>query len=99
MPQSNILAEVKHTLTPIRDLLFEDEDPFREYRGQTALNKIKVFFFGLFPILRWGMNYKLSDLTGDIIGGLTIASLAVPQVCFAMDHCSSPDDDVCPRGK
>ena len=80
VPQSNMMAEAKYTLTPLRDLLVEDDDPFRDYRGQTTLTQAKLFLFNLFPIFQWGLNYKLSDLPGDIIGGLTIASLAVPQV-------------------
>ncbi|KAK3001374.1 hypothetical protein RJ639_020442 [Escallonia herrerae] len=37
------------------------------------------FLKGLFPILSWGRNYKASKLKNDLMAGLTIASLSIPQ--------------------
>ncbi|KAJ8541414.1 hypothetical protein K7X08_002230 [Anisodus acutangulus] len=43
------------------------------------------FFKGLFPILSWGRNYKGTKFKHDIMAGLTLASLCIPQEsCF---HC------------
>ncbi|KAF9607825.1 hypothetical protein IFM89_001573 [Coptis chinensis] len=41
---------------------------FKEFKSQT-----------LFPILEWGRDYNLSKFKGDLIAGLTIASLCIPQ--------------------
>ncbi|KAK2997162.1 hypothetical protein RJ639_026198 [Escallonia herrerae] len=37
------------------------------------------FLRGLFPILSWGRNYKASKFKNDLMAGLTIASLSIPQ--------------------
>ncbi|KAK2978563.1 hypothetical protein RJ640_006682 [Escallonia rubra] len=37
------------------------------------------FLKGLFPILSWGRNYKASKFKNDLMAGLTIASLSIPQ--------------------
>ncbi|CAA0842076.1 Sulfate transporter 2.1, partial [Striga hermonthica] len=34
---------------------------------------------GLFPILRWGKTYKLAKFKSDLLAGLTLASLCIPQ--------------------
>jgi hypothetical protein len=41
----------------------------------------------LFPIFQWGPEYSLRLLRSDIISGLTIASLAIPQVRTSI-HCT-----------
>ncbi|XP_055820929.1 low affinity sulfate transporter 3-like [Solanum dulcamara] len=43
--------------------------------------KAGVFSFlqGLFPILSWGRNYKASMFKHDLLAGLTLASLCIPQ--------------------
>lgn len=35
---------------------------------------------GLFPILSWGRSYKVSEFKSDLMAGLTLASLCIPQV-------------------
>ncbi|CAH9139487.1 unnamed protein product [Cuscuta epithymum] len=43
---------------------------------------MKKFVLGIqavFPIIEWGRSYDLSKLKGDLIAGLTIASLCIPQ--------------------
>lgn len=45
------------------------------------------FFFscikGLFPVLQWGRNYNLKSFRSDLMAGLTLASLGIPQVHFS----------------
>jgi low affinity sulfate transporter 2 len=61
--------------------------------GQQLLHSIKAnlfpqrkkysavsFFKGLFPILSWGRHYKASKFKNDLMAGLTLASLSIPQV-------------------
>ena len=79
-PENSLKNELKETFLPVKQLLVIDDDPFRKYRGKSAVEKVKLGLFTIFPILDWLSTYKLSYLPGDIVGGLTIASLAVPQV-------------------
>lgn len=37
------------------------------------------FLHGLFPILTWGRNYKATKFRNDLMAGLTLASLSIPQ--------------------
>ncbi|KAG6784248.1 hypothetical protein POTOM_009936 [Populus tomentosa] len=37
------------------------------------------FLQGVFPILRWGRDYKASKFKNDLMAGLTLASLSIPQ--------------------
>lgn len=39
-----------------------------------------AFLQGLFPILEWGRNYKATKFKNDLMAGLTLASLCIPQV-------------------
>ncbi|KAF3320381.1 low affinity sulfate transporter 3-like protein [Carex littledalei] len=34
---------------------------------------------GLFPVLQWGRNYNLKSFRSDLMAGLTLASLGIPQ--------------------
>ncbi|KAK8552231.1 hypothetical protein V6N13_120643 [Hibiscus sabdariffa] len=43
--------------------------------GKRALS----LFQGLFPILSWGRTYKASMFKNDLMAGLTLASLSIPQ--------------------
>ncbi|KAL0947155.1 hypothetical protein HGRIS_013282 [Hohenbuehelia grisea] len=42
-------------------------------------NDIKEYFASLFPILGWIGRYNLGWLTGDVIAGLTVGMVVVPQ--------------------
>ncbi|KAL2497893.1 Sulfate transporter 2.1 [Abeliophyllum distichum] len=43
--------------------------------GGTAV----CFLQGIFPILKWGRNYKAAQFKNDFMAGLTLASLCIPQ--------------------
>lgn len=47
---------------------------------QTWRRSAFSFLRGLFPILNWGRNYKASKFKSDLMAGLTLASLSIPQV-------------------
>lgn len=74
-PRRNFLREFKETL---KETFFAD-DPLRPYKDQPRSRKILLGLQFLFPILEWGRGYNFSKLKGDIIAGLTIASLCIPQ--------------------
>ncbi|PIM97616.1 hypothetical protein CDL12_29913 [Handroanthus impetiginosus] len=42
-------------------------------------NRPLLFLQGLFPILKWGRNYKATKFKNDLLAGLTLASLCIPQ--------------------
>lgn len=56
----------------------------RYSRQNTPANRAFSLFRGLFPILSWGRNYKASKFKNDVMAGLTLASLSVPQVSFSV---------------
>ncbi|XP_058108178.1 probable sulfate transporter 3.3 [Magnolia sinica] len=58
---------------------FFPDDPMRQFKGQPLQRKWILALQYLFPILHWGPTYSLALFKSDIISGLTIASLAIPQ--------------------
>lgn len=77
-PHRSTLQKLK---TRLKETFFPD-DPLRQFKGQ-PLNKqwiLAAQYF--FPILQWGPNYNLKLFKSDIVSGLTIASLAIPQVDY-----------------
>ncbi|KAF8086560.1 hypothetical protein N665_0620s0001 [Sinapis alba] len=60
------------------DVFFPD-DPLERFRNQTWRNKVVLGLQSLFPIFTWGSQYDLKLFRSDVISGLTIASLAIPQ--------------------
>lgn len=75
-PKQNLMKEFTAT---VKETFFSD-DPLRTFKDQP---KSRMFVLGLqaiFPILEWGRSYNLAKFKGDLISGLTIASLCIPQV-------------------
>lgn len=46
---------------------------------QSLQKRAFLFLERLFPILMWGRNYKASKFKNDLMAGLTLASLSIPQ--------------------
>ncbi|KAG8632990.1 low affinity sulfate transporter 3 isoform X1 [Manihot esculenta] len=46
---------------------------------QTASGRAMSFLQGLFPIFSWGKGYRVSKFKNDLMAGLTLASLSIPQ--------------------
>jgi sulfate transporter 3 len=63
----------------LKETFFPD-DPFRSFKGQPTRQKWLLTAKYLFPILDWAPHYSLSLFKSDLVAGLTIASLAIPQV-------------------
>lgn len=81
-PKQPLLKEFKSTL---KETFFAD-DPFRPFKDQSKSRKIVLGLQAMFPILEWGRHYNLSKFKGDLIAGLTIASLCIPQVQIIYTH-------------
>ncbi|KAJ6954504.1 sulfate transporter 1.2-like [Populus alba x Populus x berolinensis] len=74
-PKQKLFSEFKAT---VKETFFAD-DPLRPFKDQP---RSKMFILGLqaiFPIFEWGRSYNLAKFRGDLIAGLTIASLCIPQ--------------------
>ncbi|GFZ04145.1 sulfate transporter 3;4 [Actinidia rufa] len=72
----------KTTLQKFRDRvseIFFPDDPLHRFKNQTWIRKLVLGLQFFFPVFQWGPSYGLNLLRSDIISGLTIASLAIPQ--------------------
>ncbi|URE10030.1 STAS domain [Musa troglodytarum] len=58
---------------------FFPDDPFRRFEGQPLKRKWVLVAQYLFPVLDWAPSYSFSLFKSDLVSGLTIASLAIPQ--------------------
>ncbi|XVF67178.1 hypothetical protein PTKIN_Ptkin10aG0099700 [Pterospermum kingtungense] len=74
-PKQNLLKEIAGT---VKETFFAD-DPLRHFKDQSRSRKFVLGFQAVFPIFEWGRHYSLSKFKGDLIAGLTIASLCIPQ--------------------
>ncbi|KAL9272695.1 hypothetical protein AKJ16_DCAP19737 [Drosera capensis] len=74
-PKKPTLQKLKSRLG---DIFFPD-NPLSNFKNQTGIRKLVLALQFLFPILHWGPNYSFRLLKSDIVSGLTIASLAIPQ--------------------
>ncbi|KAK2380686.1 putative sulfate transporter 3.4 [Trifolium repens] len=74
-PHKSTLHKLKVRL---KETFFPD-DPLRQFKGKSLKTKIILGAKYFFPILQWGSNYSFKLFKSDLISGLTIASLAIPQ--------------------
>lgn len=74
-PHITTYQKLKHRLHEI----FFPDDPFYIFKNQTCCRKFVLGLRYVFPILEWGSNYSFYLFRSDLIAGLTIASLAIPQ--------------------
>ncbi|KAF9618565.1 hypothetical protein IFM89_002260 [Coptis chinensis] len=62
----------------LKETFFPD-DPLRPFKNQPLSKKLILGLQYFFPILEWGPRYTLQFFKADLISGITIASLAIPQ--------------------
>ncbi|KAF9677628.1 hypothetical protein SADUNF_Sadunf08G0127400 [Salix dunnii] len=74
-PEKPFLESVK---SGIKETFFPD-DPFRQFKNQPASRKFILGMQYFAPILEWAPRYTFEFFKADLIAGITIASLAVPQ--------------------
>ncbi|XP_047328069.1 sulfate transporter 3.1-like [Impatiens glandulifera] len=58
---------------------FFPDDPFRQFKNQSMCRKLVLGLQYFLPILEWAPRYTFDYLKADVIAGITIASLAIPQ--------------------
>ncbi|CAM6047026.1 unnamed protein product [Sphagnum compactum] len=74
-PDSGLVHDVTG---PIKEIFFYDES-LRQFKNQTAGKRAFLLLKHVVPILDWLPRYNPRLFPADLIAGLTIASLAVPQ--------------------
>ncbi|XP_009103200.1 probable sulfate transporter 3.3 isoform X2 [Brassica rapa] len=74
-PHRSTAAKLK---TRLKETFFPD-DPLRQFKGQPNRTKLIRAAQYIFPILQWCPEYSFRLLKSDVVSGLTIASLAIPQ--------------------
>ncbi|XP_010521202.1 PREDICTED: sulfate transporter 1.2-like [Tarenaya hassleriana] len=74
-PKQNLFKEFMHH---VRETFFHD-DPLRHFKDQPKSKKFMLGLQAVFPVFEWGKTYDLHKFRGDLIAGLTIASLCIPQ--------------------
>ncbi|CAN6802959.1 unnamed protein product, partial [Brassica oleracea] len=62
----------------VKETLFPD-DPFRQFKNQTTSRQVVLGLKYFLPILEWAPLYNFKLFKSDLIAGITIASLAIPQ--------------------
>lgn len=60
--------------------IFFPDDPLNQFKDQSFVRKLLLGLKYFFPIFQWASEYNLKHLKSDVISGITIASLAIPQV-------------------
>jgi high affinity sulfate transporter 1 len=80
-PKQTLFQDIKHNFN---ETFFHD-DPFGKFKNQTVSRKFVLGLRSVFPIFDWGRSYNLKSFKGDLIAGLTIASLCIPQVDICRD--------------
>ncbi|TYI61390.1 hypothetical protein E1A91_D10G169700v1 [Gossypium mustelinum] len=67
----SLQARLKETFFP--------DDPFRQFKNQPISNKFLLGLQYFVPIIEWAPRYTFDFFKADLIAGITVASLAVPQ--------------------
>lgn len=79
-PQTTTFHKLKHRVSEI----FFPDDPLYRFKNQTCFKKFLLGLQYFFPIFQWAPHYNVNLLRSDLISGLTIASLAIPQVSHSL---------------
>lgn len=82
-PPTTTVKKLRHRLSEI----FFPDDPLHRFKDQTLSRKFVLGLQFFFPIFQWAPHYSFKLLKSDVIAGLTIASLAIPQVALDFGNC------------
>ncbi|KAL6516109.1 Sulfate transporter 3.1 [Orobanche gracilis] len=74
-PPQPFVTSLKNTL---KETFFPD-DPLKQFKNQPTGKKVGLGLRYFFPILEWAPRYTWQFLRADLVAGITIASLAIPQ--------------------
>ncbi|EXB37044.1 putative sulfate transporter 3.4 [Morus notabilis] len=59
--------------------IFFPDDPLSAFRSRTLYEKVVLGVQGLFHVFQWMPHYDFALFRSDLIAGITISSLAIPQ--------------------
>ena len=62
----------------LKETFFPD-DPFKQFKNQPIGAQILLWLKYFIPFLQWAPRYTFNFFKADLVAGITIASLAVPQ--------------------
>ncbi|KAK1267205.1 Sulfate transporter 3.1 [Acorus gramineus] len=62
----------------VKETFFPD-DPLRQFKGQKPSRRVVLALQYFFPMLEWLPRYTFAYFKSDLVSGITIASLAIPQ--------------------
>ncbi|GLU07587.1 hypothetical protein SLE2022_245410 [Rubroshorea leprosula] len=74
-PPQPFFKSLKYSL---KETFFPD-DPLRQFKNQPPSKKLVLGMQYVFPFLEWAPRYSFQFFKADLIAGITIASLAIPQ--------------------
>ncbi|GLU03561.1 hypothetical protein SLE2022_207530 [Rubroshorea leprosula] len=74
-PPQPFFKSLKYSL---KETFFPD-DPLRQFKNQPPSRKFILGMRYIFPFLEWAPRYSFQFFKSDLISGITIASLAIPQ--------------------
>lgn len=74
-PKKSTFQKLKHKLSEI----FFPDDPLHQFKNTSLKTKLILGFQYFFPIIQWLPTYGFQLFRSDLVAGLTIASLAIPQ--------------------
>jgi len=74
-PPQPFFKSLKYSL---KETFFPD-DPLRQFKNKPASKKFMLGLQYFFPIFEWAPRYTFQFFKADLIAGITIASLAIPQ--------------------
>ncbi|KAH7511891.1 hypothetical protein FEM48_Zijuj12G0031100 [Ziziphus jujuba var. spinosa] len=69
--QTTFKSDLKETLFP--------DDPFKQFKQENSLRSLKKAVQYFVPIFEWLPNYNFRMFRFDLLAGITITSLAIPQ--------------------
>lgn len=64
----------------VRDTVLPCGNKFLSLKNQPGPEHVVSFLQGVFPILVWCRSYTVTKFKNDLLAGLTISSLCIPQV-------------------
>ncbi|KAH7290821.1 hypothetical protein KP509_30G065700 [Ceratopteris richardii] len=76
IPQKGTLA--RGLEVAVKETFFPD-DPLRPFKNQPGSRRFLLGLRYLFPVFDWGRHYSFSTFKHDLVAGLTIGSLSIPQ--------------------
>lgn len=70
----------------VKETISSCGNKYSSLMNQSLTKRVVSVHQQIFPILVWGRNYKATMFKHDLMAGLTIASLCIPQVNYLISH-------------